>query len=138
MALDVLYVVELGGQRVIDVDDHDLPVGLALVEQSHDTEDLDLDDLTGLGNKLANLADVQWVVVTLGLGLLVDNVGVLPSLHSISIGVLSDIGVASAYLREGTVVPQVALVGEAVAHEAELALLGVLLDGVELLLLGDL
>lgn len=43
-----------------------------------------------------------------------------------------------AHLGEGTVVPEVALVGEAVADEAELALLGVLLDGVEGLLLGDL
>jgi hypothetical protein len=51
---------------------------------------------------------------------------------------MSDIGFASSYLREGTVVPEVALVGEAVPHEAELALLDILLDGVELLLLGDL
>jgi hypothetical protein len=43
-----------------------------------------------------------------------------------------------AYLGEGTVVPQVALVGEAVADKAKLALLDVLLDGVEKLLLGDL
>jgi hypothetical protein len=43
-----------------------------------------------------------------------------------------------AYLGEGTVVPQVALVGEAVADVAELALLDVLLDGVEELVLGDL
>lgn len=42
------------------------------------------------------------------------------------------------YLGEGTVVPEVALVGEAVANVAELALLDVLLDGVERLLLGDL
>lgn len=43
-----------------------------------------------------------------------------------------------AYLGESTVVPEVALVGEAVADEAELALLDILLDGVEKLLLGDL
>jgi hypothetical protein len=42
------------------------------------------------------------------------------------------------YAREGTVVPEVTLVGEAVANEAELALLGVLLDGVEEVILGDL
>ena len=42
------------------------------------------------------------------------------------------------YAGEGTVVPEVTLVGEAVTDEAELALLGVLLDGVEELLLGDL
>lgn len=39
---------------------------------------------------------------------------------------------------EGTVVPEVALVGETVTDEAQLALLDVLLDGVEELLLGDL
>jgi hypothetical protein len=42
------------------------------------------------------------------------------------------------YLGEGTIVPQVALVGEAVADEAKLALLDVLLDGVQELILGDL
>lgn len=51
---------------------------------------------------------------------------------------LSDIGWIEAYLGEGTIVPEVALVGEAVADEAELALLGVLLDGVEGLLFADL
>jgi hypothetical protein len=43
-----------------------------------------------------------------------------------------------SYLREGTVVPEVALVWEAVPDVAELALFDVLLDGVEGLLLGDL
>jgi hypothetical protein len=42
------------------------------------------------------------------------------------------------YLGEGTVVPEVALVREAVADVAKLALLDVLLDGVKKLLLGDL
>ena len=39
---------------------------------------------------------------------------------------------------EGAIVPEVALVGEAVSDEAELTLLHVLLDRVEVLLLGDL
>jgi hypothetical protein len=39
---------------------------------------------------------------------------------------------------EGAVVPKIALVGEAVAHVAQLALLDILLDGVEEFLLGDL
>lgn len=45
---------------------------------------------------------------------------------------------SNPYLGEGTVVPQVTLVGEAVADVAKLALLNVLLDGVQELLLGDL
>lgn len=43
-----------------------------------------------------------------------------------------------AYLGEGAIVPEIALVGEAVADESNLALLNVLLDGVQELLLGDL
>ena len=120
VALDVLDVVELGGERVVDVDDDDLPVGLALVEQRHDAEDLDLLDLAGLGDELADLADVERVVVALLLGLGVGDVGVLPG------------------LGEGAVVPEVALVREAVSDISKLALLDVLLDGVEELLLGDL
>ena len=44
----------------------------------------------------------------------------------------------ATHLGEGAVVPDVAVVGEAVADVAEAALLDVLLDGVERLLLGDL
>jgi hypothetical protein len=142
VAFDVLNIVQLGGQGVVDVDHDDLPVSLALVEQSHDTEDLDLDDISRLVDKLTDLADIERVVVTVGLGLGVCDVGVLPCLQQqpsvLSVFCRADIGRAASYLREGTVVPEVALVGEAVADEAELALLGVLLDGVEGLLLGDL
>lgn len=120
MALDVLDVVELGSERVVHVNDNDLPVGLLLVKEGHDTQNLDLFDLASVADKLTNLAHVERVIVTLGLGLGVDGVGVLPG------------------LGEGTIVPEVALMGEAVADVAELALLDVLLDGVEELILGDL
>jgi hypothetical protein len=120
VTLNVLNVVQARRKRVVDVDDNNLPVGLALVEKSHHTENLDLLDFTRLGDELADLADVQRVVVTSLLGLGVDNVGVFPG------------------LREGTVVPEVTLVREAVADESQLALLGVLLDGVELLIFGNL
>lgn len=120
VALDVLNVVQAWCQWVVDINDDDLPVSLALVEQSHDTQDLDLLDLTWLGDELSDLADIERVVVALLLGLGVGHIGVFPC------------------LGESTVVPEVALVGEAVANESQLALLGVLLDGVELLILGDL
>ena len=44
----------------------------------------------------------------------------------------------SSHLRESAVVPDVALVGEGVGHEAELALLDVLLDGRQVVLGADL
>lgn len=46
--------------------------------------------------------------------------------------------VGLTYAREGSVVPEVTLVREAVANITKLALLHILLDGVEELLLADL
>lgn len=83
MALDVLDVVELRCQRVVDVDDDDLPVGLLFVEEGHDAEDLDLLDLARVADELADLAHVERVVVALGLGLGMDDIGVLPGLVKI-------------------------------------------------------
>jgi hypothetical protein len=107
VALEVLDRVDLAGKGVVDVDDNDLPVGLTLVKEGHDTEDLDLLDLASVADSLTDLADVEGVVVTVGTGL-------------------------------GVLVPDVTVVGEAVTDETELALLGVLEDGVEGLLLADL
>ena len=42
------------------------------------------------------------------------------------------------YTREGTIVPEVAFVREAVANEAKLAFLDVLFDGIEEFFFGDL
>lgn len=83
MALDILHVVEPVGQGVVDIDDDDLPVGLLLIKQGHDAKDLDLLDLAWVANELADLADVERVVVALGLGLGMDDVGVLPGLWSV-------------------------------------------------------
>jgi hypothetical protein len=69
---------------------------------------------------LSNLAHVDWIVVTLAVGVLVNVVWALPCLW------------------QATVVPDVAVVGEAVVHEASLALLLVLDDGVEWQILADL
>lgn len=83
MALNVLNVVELRSKRVVYVNDNDLPVGFAFIQESHDTENLDLLDLTSVANQLTDFANVQWVVVTLGVGLWVDDIGVLPGLYGL-------------------------------------------------------
>lgn len=67
----------------MDIDDEDLPVCLAFVEQRHDTEDLDLFHLTGVADLLADFTDIERVVVTLGFGLCMNNVWVLPGLAEI-------------------------------------------------------
>lgn len=142
MALDVLNVVELGSNGVVHVNDNDLPVSLLLVEQSHDAENLDLLDLSGVSDKLADLANVERVIVTLGFGLRVGDVGVFPGLvknkSATEYGVMSHSPASSTYLGEGTIIPQISLVGEAVTNISQLSLLDVLLDGVEELLLADL
>ena len=80
LAFNVLNVVQLGSKRVVDVDDNDFPVGLLLVEKGHGAKDLDLLDLTGVADEFTDLANIERVVVTLGLGLRVDVVGVFPGL----------------------------------------------------------
>jgi hypothetical protein len=78
--LDILNIVESRSQGVVDINDKDLPVGLSLIEEGHDTEDLDLLDLTGVTDGLSDLADIEGVVVTVSAGLGVLDGRVFPSL----------------------------------------------------------
>jgi len=66
----------------VDVDDDDLPVGLALIEEGHDTEDLDLLDLADVANLLADLADIEGIVVSSRLGLSMGGCWIFPGLSS--------------------------------------------------------
>ena len=141
MSLYVFNIVEFGCQRVIDVDDDDLPVCLFLVQQSHNAEHFDLLDLACVADKLTDLADVEWVVVAFGFGFGVDYIGIFPCLRKRKVRSRIKPGRSvgyRTYAREGTVVPEVAFVREAVADEAKLAFLDVLLDGVEEFFFGDL
>lgn len=89
VSLHILNIVQSRSKGVVDVDDEDFPVSLTFVEEGHDTKDLDLLYLASVGNGFTDFADVERVIVTVGAGLGVLDVGVLPS------------------LREGTVVPDV-------------------------------
>lgn len=80
MPLNILNVVQLGCEWIPNINDENLPVGLTLIEQGHDTEDLDLLDLADESNLFADLANVQRIIVTLRLGLGVGMVRVLPGL----------------------------------------------------------
>ena len=73
--------VKLRGKRVVDIDDNNLPVSLTLIQESHHTENLDLLDLTNIGNLLTNLNDIEGIVVSTGLGLGMLLVGVFPGLQ---------------------------------------------------------
>ena len=80
VALDVLDVVEFGGQRVVDVDDDDLPVGFAFVEEGHHAENFYLLDLAGVSDCFTDFTDIERVVVAGGFGVGVCAVGVFPGL----------------------------------------------------------
>lgn len=85
VTLNVLNVVELGSQRIVDVDGNDLPVGLLLIQQGHHTKGLDLLELAGVADQLTDLANVERVVIALGFGLGVDDIRVFPGLANISL-----------------------------------------------------
>ena len=135
MAFNVVDVVQLRGQWIIDVDDEDLPVGFTFVDESHDAEDLDLLHLPDMAYLLADLADVERIVVAVGFGLLVRHRRVFPGLFAECEHCPSSL--YNKYLREGTIVPDVPSIRETVADESELALLDILLDRIEGLFLGN-
>lgn len=80
MSLNVFDIIELWSQWVVDINDDNLPVSLLLIQQGHNTKNLDLFDLPNIADQLADLADIQWIIVSLGLGLRVDKVWVFPRL----------------------------------------------------------
>lgn len=80
MTLNILNIVQLGRKRVLDVDDKDLPIGLAFIKKGHYAEDFNLLNLPYITHLFADLADVQRIVVAVGLGLGVLVSGILPSL----------------------------------------------------------
>ena len=106
-------VIEVLRQRIRHINADHFPVRLPLVNHREHTEDLDLDDGAPGLDLVADLAHVDRVVVPLAVSRLVSVVGVLPG------------------LGDGAIVPDVAVVGEAVGDIPQLAFLDVLLQGVE-------
>jgi len=113
---NVFEVVDLVSELVFDVDADDLPVGLSFVDHGEDTESFDLDDFTSSRNSGTDFADINGVVVTTFVSVLVNVLGVLPG------------------LGDATVVPWVSSLGVNIGDVSEVALLDVLLDGVHFFL----
>ena len=90
-----------------------LPLSLhTLINECHCSQYLDLDDLSPLGDPVANFAYIQGVVVSLGPCVGVNVARVLPR------------------LRQGSIIPDGPVIGETVVDKVQLVLLDVLLDGV--------
>lgn len=62
------------------VNDDDLPICLLLVKKCHHAKHLDLFDLAGIANQLADFAHVEWIIITLGLCFGVNDIWVFPRL----------------------------------------------------------
>jgi hypothetical protein len=67
-----------------------------------------------------------------------NNIWIFPCLGEQSQQDVPSPNIKRPYPREGTIIPEIALVREAVANETKLALLDILLDRVEELFFGDL
>jgi hypothetical protein len=80
VTLDVLDVVQLGRKRILDVNNNNFPVGFAFVKECHDTKNFDLLNLSDKADLLADLANIERVVVTLGLSLRMLDRRVFPGL----------------------------------------------------------
>lgn len=137
MTFDIFNVVELGSEGVLDIHDDDFPIGLAFIEQRHDAENLDLLDLADVADLFADFANIEGVIVALGLGLGVRLRGILPSLSE-QINKNARPCQLTTCLGEGTVIPNVSVVGETVADETQSSLLDILLNRIEGFLLANL
>jgi hypothetical protein len=81
VSFNILDIIEFRCQWVVDINHNDLPVSLFFIKQSHNTKDLDLLDLSWVADQFADLTDIQWIIVTLGFRLRMDDVGILPCLQ---------------------------------------------------------
>ncbi|GMT25233.1 hypothetical protein PFISCL1PPCAC_16530, partial [Pristionchus fissidentatus] len=114
--LDVVHRVDVLGERVGDVNGHQLPVRFSIVNESQTTDNFHLEYGSSLVDGGSNLDDINGVVVSLGARLGVSVLVVLPR------------------LGECSIVPDVSVVGEDVVDESGHTLLLVLLDGRQRLL----
>jgi hypothetical protein len=81
---DVFEGVHVRCDRVVDVDDHDLPVGLAAVIWRNAAQDFGLSNLTEVARVFADVEKVNGVVVAFFIDELVLDVGVLPRLRDLN------------------------------------------------------
>ena len=80
MPFNILDIVQLGRKRIVNVDDENLPIGLAFVEKGHDAQDFDLLDLADIAYLFSDFTDVERVVVSFCFCFGMNLVGVFPSL----------------------------------------------------------
>lgn len=78
--LNILNIIQFTRQRIIHIHHNHLPIRLPLIEQSHNSKNFNLLNLTDGTNLFTNFAHVEGVVVPGCFGLGMSLVGVLPGL----------------------------------------------------------
>merc|ERR1719153_1935278 len=111
--VNIVDIIQIVSKRIIDINSNQLPVSFPLVNHSEDTQHFHLDHSAPLVDGLTNLTNINGIIVTLAVGGGVGMVWILPC------------------MRDGTVVPDIPVVREAVSHIPKFALLDILLDRVQ-------
>lgn len=112
MSFNIFHIIQPSRQRIIHIHNKDFPIGFSFVEESHNTEYFDLFDLSDCTDCFTDFTHVERIIVAVGAGFGVLGVWVFPC------------------LGEGTVVPDVTVVGETVSDVSEFAFLDVCSDRV--------
>ena len=86
MPLDIFDVIQLGCERILNIDDYDFPVCFSFIEESHDTKDFDLLDLPDVTDLFADLTNIKRIIITLCLCLGMGLSGIFPSLQRSDLG----------------------------------------------------
>ena len=81
MSLDIFDVIQLGCERILNIDDYDLPVCFSFIKKGHDTEDFDLLDLADVTDLFADFTNIKRIIITLCLCLSMGLRGIFPSLQ---------------------------------------------------------
>jgi hypothetical protein len=80
MSFDIFDVIKFGSERIIHVNSDEFPICFSLVEKCHCSKNFDLFDLSWISDFFANLADINWVIVTFCLGFRMCMIWILPCL----------------------------------------------------------
>ncbi len=147
--LYVFNAVQLGRQRIVDVDDNGLPVRLVVVEEGHDPEDFDLLHFASEPDPRSDLAGVDRVVVPPSFGLRIEMGGIFPRLDTgrqhgsvvrtyLHRVVLDFVGERAAYLGQSAIIPDITVEWVYVPHVSEFTIFHILFDRVERLVPRDL
>lgn len=106
-------IVDLWGQRIVNIDCNDFPVRFALIDERDGAQDLDLQHIAAFGHTIPDLNNVNGIIVALAASGRFNVIGILPGLW------------------QGAIVPDVALVGKTIGHKTQFTLLDVLLNGIQ-------